>query len=273
MDSMIEIDHFLSRKVVTMRYQTSYAVKIPIGVMLIGLVLILIVTQNQSQTNATYSLKTSVLDESAGSANSSNNKIEVSSVGQPTPIGESQSANYRAYAGYLYTLEITCAPPPVIVTTTLPNANQSCPYSEALEVQTGTGTNPLHWIVIDGALPFDLALNDVTGEIEGSPEDTGTFDFTIQVTDLCAEADTQAFSLTVDLYANVKGDPTGDCAINVLDVLTVVNIILGNITATEDQIWRADCNGPSGNCDGDGEVNILDAIKIVNLILGLDECP
>lgn len=241
--------------------------------MLIGLALILIVTQNRSQINATYSLRTSVLDESAGSANSANNKIEVSSVGQPTPIGESQSANYKAYAGYLYTLEITCAPPPVIVTTTLPNANQNCPYSEALEVQAGTGTSPLDWTIIDGALASGLSLDNTTGEIEGAPEDTGTFDFTVQVTDLCAEADTQAFSITIDLYASVKGDPTGDCAINVLDVLMVANIILENITPTDDQIWRANCNGPLGNCDGDLTVNVLDAVKIVNIILGLDECP
>jgi len=241
--------------------------------MLIGLALILIVTQNRSQTNATYSLRTSVLDESAGSANSANNKIEVSSVGQPTPIGESQSANYRAFAGYLYTLEITCAPPPVITTAALPNGNQGCPYSEFLEVQAGTGTSPLHWSIIDGALPSDLNLNDVTGEIEGSPADTGAFDFTVQVTDLCAAADTQAFSITVDLYANVKGDPTGDCSINVLDVLMVANIILENITPTDDQIWRANCNGALGNCDGDLTVNVLDAVKIVNIILGLDECP
>ena len=66
---------------------------------------------------------------------------------------------------------------------------------------------------------------------------------------------------------------TYDCRINVLDVLMVVNIILENILPDEDQVWRADCNGPPMMCDGDGVINVLDAVKIANIILELDECP
>ena len=53
----------------------------------------------------------------------------------------------------------------------------------------------------------------------------------------------------------------------------VANIILEIIEPTAGQIWRADCNGPLGNCDGDGSINVLDAVKIANIILELDECP
>lgn len=225
------------------------------------------------QSSEKYRLLTSVIDESGGSPESDNNRMVVSSGGQPTPIGISESAHYKVYAGYIYTLEVTCADPPEIVEKTLPNGNEGCPYSVVLEVQPGTGTSPLHWTIIDGSLPPGLNLDENRGAIEGTTDETGTFHFTIQVTDLCAASDSQAFSITVGPYENVKGDPNADCAINVLDVLMVANIILEIVEPTEDQIWRADCNGLPGNCDGDGKINVLDAVKIANIILLLDACP
>ncbi|UCE19246.1 MAG: dockerin type I repeat-containing protein [Gemmatimonadota bacterium] len=61
------------------------------------------------------------------------------------------------------------------------------------------------------------------------------------------------------------GDVTDDGNINVLDVLAVVNDILGIVILDEYGKWRADCNG-------DGTSNILDALGIVNVILGISEC-
>lgn len=70
-----------------------------------------------------------------------------------------------------------------------------------------------------------------------------------------------------------KGDANGDCAVNVLDVLMVVNITLEIADPTQEQAWAADCNGPLNNCEGGGQFDVLDALKIVNLILDFDECP
>ena len=81
------------------------------------------------------------------------------------------------------------------------------------------------------------------------------------------------YSIEPPTVSGIKGDPNMDATINVLDALLAVNIILETITPTQEQIWAADCNGPTGNCDGDGQVNVLDAVKIVNLILETDECP
>ena len=60
---------------------------------------------------------------------------------------------------------------------------------------------------------------------------------------------------------NLLGDINGDSTINVLDVIIVVNIVLGI--------------EPDDNCDlelsdvnGDGILNILDIVIVVNLILG-----
>ncbi|UCE18767.1 MAG: VCBS repeat-containing protein [Gemmatimonadota bacterium] len=58
-----------------------------------------------------------------------------------------------------------------------------------------------------------------------------------------------------------------DCAggVDVLDVLSVVNHILGTHPLSGGPLDRADCNG-------DGGVNILDALGIINVILGVGEC-
>jgi hypothetical protein len=57
------------------------------------------------------------------------------------------------------------------------------------------------------------------------------------------------------------GDLNQDGVINVLDVVTEVNIILGTITPTELQLQAGDLNS-------DGGINVLDVVLIVNLILG-----
>ena len=62
-----------------------------------------------------------------------------------------------------------------------------------------------------------------------------------------------------------RGDCNCDGDIDILDVLSVVNHILGTVPIDPSDLWLADCNG-------DGEVNVLDAVGIVNVILGTGEC-
>ncbi|UCE17333.1 MAG: dockerin type I repeat-containing protein [Gemmatimonadota bacterium] len=59
------------------------------------------------------------------------------------------------------------------------------------------------------------------------------------------------------------GDVNGDGAIDILDVMFVVNIILELTQPTPDQIWAADSNN-------DGVVDIFDIFGIVEIILGND---
>ena len=54
-----------------------------------------------------------------------------------------------------------------------------------------------------------------------------------------------------------EGDLTGDGVLNVLDIVTLVNIVLGNL--------------PDGDCsdiNGDGQLNVLDIVLLVGLVLG-----
>lgn len=61
------------------------------------------------------------------------------------------------------------------------------------------------------------------------------------------------------------GDVNEDSAVDILDVLWVVNIVLGIDVPTSGQEWAADCNG-------DGGIDILDALGIINVILGTGAC-
>ncbi|UCE19141.1 MAG: T9SS type A sorting domain-containing protein [Gemmatimonadota bacterium] len=62
-----------------------------------------------------------------------------------------------------------------------------------------------------------------------------------------------------------RGDIDCRGGIDVLDVLSVINHILGNSLLIGHPLDRADCNG-------DGDVNILDALGVVNAVLGIGEC-
>ncbi len=61
--------------------------------------------------------------------------------------------------------------------------------------------------------------------------------------------------------AYLEGDINLDGLVNILDIILVVNIILGNYEANELELWLADVNL-------DGSINILDIIALVNVILG-----
>ena len=66
-----------------------------------------------------------------------------------------------------------------------------------------------------------------------------------------------------DLIGNniIPGDLNSDELINVLDVITMVNIILGEINPGNDQFTAGDLND-------DGLINVVDIIVLVNIILG-----
>ena len=56
---------------------------------------------------------------------------------------------------------------------------------------------------------------------------------------------------------SIHGDLNDDGLVNVLDVVVLVNIVLGH--AGQD---------PAGDLNGDGLINVLDVVILVNIILG-----
>ena len=57
------------------------------------------------------------------------------------------------------------------------------------------------------------------------------------------------------------GDANADGTINVLDIVTIVNFIMGADTPTDTESCASDANA-------DGSINVLDIVSIVNIIMG-----
>ncbi len=67
-----------------------------------------------------------------------------------------------------------------IIPETLPDGAEGQAYSQAL---AATGQPPLRWRVASGALPAGLTLDEDTGVLSGTPTESGSFAFTVEVAD------------------------------------------------------------------------------------------
>ena len=83
--------------------------------------------------------------------------------------------------------------PPTIVAESLPDGMEGEAYSSRL---TAKGTVPITWSIVDGVLPEGLSLNEVTGEISGTPAGEGTEVFTVMAVNDLGE-DIKELSITI----------------------------------------------------------------------------
>jgi hypothetical protein len=103
---------------------------------------------------------------------------------------------------------------PVITTSSLPAGTFEVAYNQTVSATGGIGT--LVWGVISGAVPPGLNLNTTNGNISGTPTSTGSFQFTLRVTDAIPQFDDQILTITINPPAppsitspNVSALPTG----------------------------------------------------------------
>ena len=62
--------------------------------------------------------------------------------------------------------------------------------------------------------------------------------------------------------SGIIGDVNNDGSVDVLDIVRIVNIIVGNLPEpTGYELWAGDFNA-------DGNLNVLDVIAIINVIIG-----
>ena len=77
----------------------------------------------------------------------------------------------------------------------MPGGTQDEPYREAVVVSGGTG--PYAWSLVGGALPPGLTLGP-SGEVTGTPSESGLFEFTAAVTDASGQSLTRDLSIDIN---------------------------------------------------------------------------
>jgi putative Ig domain-containing protein len=115
--------------------------------------------------------------------------------GTPTELGSFtftvQLTDSQSVSVTSGTLRIIVDPPPLVITSAgdLSGGRLNVDYS--LQLLATGGITPYSWVLATGALPPGLTLN-TTGVISGRPTSTGTFAFTVRVTDAAPTSTTSA---------------------------------------------------------------------------------
>jgi hypothetical protein len=91
----------------------------------------------------------------------------------------------------------------------------------------------------------------------------GTYEgcFDVTETDTYGQSSAQDDGVCIDECANASGDVNDDGALNVMDVVLMINFVLSGDGFDTCQLETADYNG-------DDVVNILDVVSLINTILG-----
>ncbi len=129
--------------------------------------------------------------------------------GTPTTTGPysftvqvSDSGSPAQTATKSLSISVAAPPPPPlsISTSSLPNGTVGVAYNATVSA-TG-GTAGYSWSIVSGLLPAGLTMAATSGQISGTPSAAGNYDFTLQVTDSGAPAQTATQSYSVNVAAN-----------------------------------------------------------------------
>jgi hypothetical protein len=110
---------------------------------------------------------------------------------------------------------------PIITSTTPPGGRVGTSYSHAY---AATGTAPIEYSVTSGALPAGLTLG-VSGQIDGTPTTSGTFEGTVTASNGIFPDATQTFSIRVE-SAEARGSGSGAGGGGALEVLSLLVLLL-----------------------------------------------
>src|SRR5262249_40260055 len=105
--------------------------------------------------------------------------------------------NTGVSANKAFALTVNAATLTITTLAPLFNATVGTPYSQTF--QASGGVPPYTWTIVSGQAGNGLSLDRNTGLLSGTPSDTGTFNFTVQVTDSTAVVASKAFSVVVEL--------------------------------------------------------------------------
>ncbi|MBF0505630.1 MAG: putative Ig domain-containing protein [Nitrospirae bacterium] len=95
------------------------------------------------------------------------------------------------------TVNITCPTLSITTTSPLPGGTVGTGYSTTLA--SSGSVAPLSWVISSGSLPPGLSLTASTGVISGTPSTSGSYSFTVQLTDSCSGGRTVSQSYTLQI--------------------------------------------------------------------------
>jgi len=154
------------------------------------------------------------------------------------------------------------------ITAALPHGRVDSVYSTQLQA-TG-GVPPYYWALAPGSLPLPPGLTfgttptpgptpaaSTNGAISGTPTTEGTFSFIVRVMDSYGQSVDRPFSLLIKppRQGPCEGDCGGDGQVTVDELLTMVNIALGNAEVSGCQ---------AGDRDGGGQITVDEILTAVN---------
>lgn len=122
-------------------------------------------------------------------------------------VRATDAGNFTGDQAYSLTV---AAPNLALPASNLPAGTAGQAYTAAISPATG-GTAPYSYALTTGALPSGVVLDAATGELSGTPTVSGTFNFTLTVTDStpspAAQAN-QSYTLSIAGATLVPGQPT-----------------------------------------------------------------
>ncbi|MCC3255200.1 putative Ig domain-containing protein [Xanthomonas campestris pv. armoraciae] len=122
-------------------------------------------------------------------------------------IAVADAGNASATQAYTFTV---AAPNLALPASNLPAGTAGQAYTAAISPATG-GTAPYSYALTAGALPSGVVLDAATGALSGTPTVSGTFNFTLTVTDSTpspAAQASQSYTLSIAGATLVPGQPT-----------------------------------------------------------------
>jgi Putative Ig domain len=123
------------------------------------------------------------------------------------------------------TVTLTINVPPLAITTVAPIFNGTVGVAYVQTFKASGGAPPYTWSILSGSAG-NLTLDPASGNLQGTPQNAGTFNFTVQVSDASAATATQTFSLVVNppaLTISVGGTlPSGTVNAPYSQILPVV---------------------------------------------------
>ncbi len=150
-----------------------------------------------------------------------------------------------------------------IVTVSLSEGVSGSTYSAALSAEGGAPA--YSWSLTFGSLPQGLALDNGSGVISGTPAVSGSFSFTVQVTDASSGTDSENFTLIISTSDDEDADDdtpsAADCGCEPLDTVVGSVIQVSSVSQLESAVSTVNSAG------GNRTILVADGTYVLNNIL------